>query len=311
MSTDADDPHALPHLLSLFDLEAAGADLYVGQSLDLGFRNLFGGHILGQSLMAATLTCGGRQAHSLHGYFLRGGDAQHPVEYQVDRIRDGNSFSVRRVTASQHGKAILILSASFQVAEPGFAHQVAMPDVPPPEALKTFVEMTRPRAAAGTGDRKITSARAIDIRPVPAGALRADADAAARPAGADAIGSALRPGAGAGEPAQAVWLRARGVVADDQALQRSLLAYASDFALLSTAMLPHGVGYYTPGMVMASLDHAMWFYQDVRIDDWLLYVMDSPAAGHARGLARGNLFRRDGTLVACVAQEGLMRMTSA
>jgi acyl-CoA thioesterase-2 len=280
------DPDALPHLLSLFDLAPAGADLFVGQSLDLGFRNLFGGHILGQSLQAASLTCGDRRAHSLHAYFLRGGDAQHPVHYQVDRIRDGNSFSVRRVTASQHGKAILILSTSFQVDEPGFEHHVAMPDVPAPEGLPTFVELTRPREA--TGDRKITSARAIEIRPVPA--------------------DALRPCAGAGEPAQAVWLRARGEVDGGQSLQRSLLAYASDFALLSTAMLPHGVGYYTPGMVMASLDHAMWFYRDVRIDDWLLYVMDSPAAGHARGLARGNIFSRDGTLVACVAQEGLMRM---
>jgi len=281
------DPDALPHLLTLFDLESAGADLFIGQSLDLGFRNLFGGHILGQSLQAAALTCGDRRAHSLHGYFLRGGDAQHPVHYQVDRIRDGNSFSVRRVTASQHGKAILILSTSFQVDEPGFEHQVAMPEVPAPEGLKTFVELARPQPSTG-GDRKITSARAIEIRPVPAGALRA----------------------GAGEPAQAVWLRARGEVGDDPSLQRSLLAYASDFALLSTAMLPHGVGYYTPGMVMASLDHAMWFYRDVRIDDWLLYVMDSPAAGHARGLARGNVFSRDGKLVACVAQEGLMRATA-
>ena len=286
MTTQADDPDALSHLLTLFDLEPAGGDLYAGQSLDLGFRNLFGGHILGQSLMAAGLTCGERRAHSLHAYFLRGGDAQHPVHYRVDRIRDGSSFSVRRVTASQHGKAILILSTSFQVDEPGFEHQLAMPDVPAPEGLKTFVEMTRPQPTSG--DRKITSARAIEIRPVPARALHADAHA--------------------GQPAQAVWLRAGGAVPDNPALHRSLLAYASDFALLSTAMLPHGVGYYTPGMVMASLDHAMWFYQDFRIDDWLLYAMDSPAAGHARGLARGNIFRRDGTLVACVAQEGLIRM---
>jgi len=285
---DAPHPDALPHLLSLFDLAPQGGDLFVGQSLDLGFRNLFGGHILGQSLMAAGLTCGDRRAHSLHAYFLRGGDAQHPVHYQVDRIRDGNSFSVRRVTASQHGKAILILSTSFQLDEPGFVHQLEMPEVAAPEGLKAFVEMTRPQASSGTGDRKITSARAIEIRPVPLPAHGA---------------------AHAGEPAQAVWLRAGGAVPDNPALHRSLLAYASDFALLSTAMLPHGVGYYTPGMVMASLDHAMWFYRDFRIDEWLLYVMDSPAAGHARGLSRGNIFRRDGTLVACVAQEGLMRMT--
>jgi acyl-CoA thioesterase-2 len=285
----APDPAALPHLLKLFDLAPEGGDQFVGQSLDLGFRNLFGGHILGQSLMAAGLTCGDRRAHSLHAYFLRGGDAQHPVHYQVDRIRDGNSFSVRRVTASQHGKAILILSTSFQVDEPGFEHQLAMPDVPPPEDLESFVEMARPQPASASSDRKITSARAIELRPVPAGALRGAAHA--------------------GEPAQAVWMRAGGAVPDNAALHRSLLAYASDFVLLSTAMLPHGVGYYTPGMVMASLDHAMWFYRDFKIDDWLLYAMDSPAAGHARGLSRGNVFRRDGTLVACVAQEGLMRMT--
>ena len=284
------DSNALPHLLSLFDLAPAGNDLFVGQSLDFGFRNLFGGHILGQSLMAAGLTCGDRRAHSLHAYFLRGGDAQHPVHYQVDRIRDGNSFSVRRVTASQHGKAILILSTSFQVDEPGFEHQLAMPSVPPPEDLETFVEPARPRPSHADAGRKITSARAIEIRPVPAAALHGAAHS--------------------GEPAQAVWLRAGGPVPDNPALHRSLLAYASDFALLGTALLPHGVDYYTPGMVMASLDHAMWFYRDFRIDDWLLYMMDSPTAGHSRGLARGNVFRRDGTLVACVAQEGLMRMTA-
>ena len=282
------EPDALAHLVSLFDLAPADGDAFIGQSLDLGFRNLFGGHILGQSLMAAALTCGDRHPHSLHAYFLRGGDAQHSVHYQVDRIRDGNSFSVRRVTASQHGKPILILSTSFQVEEPGFAHQLAMPDVPAPEGLKNFVEMTRPQPSSS--GRKITSGRAIEIRPVPADALR----------GASC----------AGEPIQAVWLRAAGAVPDEPALHRSLLAYASDFALLSTAMLPHGVGYYTPGMVMASLDHAMWFYREFRIDDWLLYVMDSPAASNARGLARGNIFRRDGTLVACVAQEGLIRMTT-
>ena len=284
-------PHdALAHLVSLFDLAPDGDLAYVGQSLDLGFRNLFGGHILGQSLMAAGLTCGDRHAHSLHAYFLRGGDASQPVRYEVDRIRDGNSFSVRRVTASQGGKAILILSTSFQVDEPGFEHQLAMPTVPPPEELRPFKEMTRPlQAKAGATEREVTSARAIEIRPVPASALGALADS--------------------GLPVQCAWLRAAGQVDGGPALHRSLLAYASDFALLSTAMLPHGVGYYTPGMVMASLDHALWFYNDFRIDDWLLYAMDSPAAGGARGLARGNVFRRDGTLVACVAQEGLIRMT--
>ena len=275
---------ALAQLLALFDLQPSQPDGYIGQSLDLGFRNLFGGHILGQSLMAAGLTCGERRAHSLHAYFLRGGDAQQPVHYQVDRIRDGGSFSVRRVTASQDGKPILILSTSFQVDEPGFEHQLAMPDVPPPDVLAPFAEISRPRADAVSSGRQITSARAIEIRPVP----RAKSD----------------------DRAQYMWMRAAGTMPDGAALHRSLLAYASDFALLSTAMLPHGVGYYTPGIVMASLDHAMWFYGDLRVDDWLLYAMDSPAAAGARGLARGNIFRRDGKLVACVAQEGLMRMPS-
>ena len=284
-----EEPDALTHLVSLFDLAPGQADAYVGQSLDLGFRNLFGGHILGQSLMAAGHTCGDRHAHSLHAYFLRGGNAQLPVRYQVDRIRDGNSFSVRRVTASQEGKAILILSTSFQVDEPGFEHQLAMPDVPPPEGLEPFQELVRPHADAAGADRKITSARAIEIRPVP---------------------MAAAPRTGTGEPAQCAWLRAAGSLPEGAALHRSLLAYASDFALLSTAMLPHGVSYYTPGVVMASLDHAMWFYHPFRMDEWLLYAMDSPAAAGARGLARGNVFRRDGTLVACVAQEGLIRMTA-
>jgi len=288
MTTPSHD--ALAHLVSLFDLAPQEADGYLGQSLDLGFRNLFGGHILGQSLMAAGLTCGDRDAHSLHAYFLRGGDASKPVHYQVDRIRDGNSFSVRRVTASQDGKAILILSTSFQVREPGFEHQVAMPVVPPPEDLRAFKEMARPvPGKADGGERQASGTRAFEIRPVPANALGTLAEA--------------------GLPVQYAWLRAAAPVAGGPALHRSLLAYASDFALLSTAMLPHGVGYFTPGMVMASLDHALWFYDDFRIDDWLLYAMDSPVAGGARGLARGNLFRRDGTLVACVAQEGLIRMT--
>ena len=239
--------------------------------------------------MAAALTCGDRSAHSLHAYFLRGGDAQHPVHYQVDRIRDGNSFSVRRVTASQHGKAILILSTSFQADEPGFEHQVAMPDVPPPEEPG---DLRRDDAAA--------AARAAAARSPAAARSRSAPCPPARCAAPRARASPRRP----------CGCARAGPVPDRPALHRSLLAYASDFALLSTAMLPHGVGYYTPGMVMASLDHAMWFYRDFRIDDWLLYVMDSPAAGHARGLARGNLFRRDGTLAACVAQEGLMRMTA-
>ena len=296
MQKDAAPQAALPggpgnplgRFLQLFELECAAPDRYIGQSLDLGFRNLFGGHILGQALVAAGNTCEQRNAHSLHAYFIRGGDARAPVHYDVDRIRDGNSFSVRRVTASQGGKAILILSSSFQSDEVGFEHQAVMPDVPPPEQLgyhpqsaPSLVELMA-SSKGGNG----TSERVVEIRPVDP---------------VDHRQPEIMP------PVQYSWFRAVGPVAGDQALHKCLLAYASDFGLLGTCMRPHGVSYYQSDMVIASLDHAMWFYRDFRIDEWLLYACESPAAGHGRGLNRGNIFRRDGTLVASVAQEGLIR----
>lgn len=265
-------PVAAP-LLDLFALECVEANHYLGQSLDLGFRNLFGGHILGQSLRAAGMTCEDRSAHSLHAYFIRAGDAREPIHYHVERVRDGKSFSVRRVVASQSDQPILILSSSFQVEEGGFEHQLPMPEVPAPEDLEQTSEVL---------------GRSIEMRPVDR---------------LDRHQPAIRP------PHQYVWFRAVGAVPDDKALHQSLLAYASDFGLLGSCMRPHGVSYYQPGMVIASLDHAMWFYQDFRMNEWLLYATDSPSAAHARGLGRGNIFRRDGTLVACVAQEGLIRKT--
>ena len=279
---------ALGQFLQLFELERLAPDRYLGQSLDLGFRNLFGGHILGQALVAAGNTCEQRNAHSLHAYFIRGGDPRSPVHYDVDRIRDGNSFSVRRVTASQGGQAILILSSSFQADAEGFEHQAQMPDVPPPEALSQHPQSARSlvdllgRGADGT----LTSDRVIEIRTVDP---------------VDQIHPEKKP------PVQYSWFRAVGPVAGNQALHKCLLAYASDFGLLGTCMRPHGVSYYQKDMVIASLDHAMWFYRDFRIDEWLLYACESPSAGHARGLNHGNIFRRDGTLVACVSQEGLIR----
>lgn len=260
----------LARLLRVFELERVGIDHYIGQSLDLGFRNLFGGHILGQALVAAGNTCDARNAHSLHAYFIRGGNAHAPIDYTVDRIRDGNSFSVRRVTASQGGQAILILSSSFQTDEEGFEHQFAMPDVAPPESLEPNI----------SGDL------AIDIRPT------------------DPV-DRYQPIKKA--PVQHIWFRANGTVPSNPMVQKCLLAYASDFSLLSTCLRPHGLSYYQPNMVTASLDHAMWFYRDFRIDDWLLYACDSPTTGHARGLNRGNIFSRDGKLVASVTQEGLVR----
>lgn len=270
LAADHDSPTPLTKLLGLFALEHIKTDQYVGQSLDLGFRNLFGGHILGQALVAAGNTCDARSAHSLHAYFIRGGNPHAPIDYTVDRIRDGNSFSVRRVTASQGGQAILILSSSFQVDEQGFEHQFVMPDVPPPESLTPI----------------FTSDLAIDIRPV-------DPVDRYQPRKKD--------------PVQNIWFRANGGVPNNPALQKCLLAYASDFSLLSTCLRPHGLTYHQPNMVTASLDHAMWFYRDFRVDDWLLYACDSPTSGNARGLNRGNIFSRDGKLVASVTQEGLIR----
>jgi acyl-CoA thioesterase-2 len=274
---------ALEQLLGLFELQTLAPDHYLGESLDLGFRNLFGGHILGQALRAAGNTCDDRSVHSLHAYFIRGGDPRQPIHYNVERIRDGNSFSVRRVTASQNDKTILTLATSFQVEEAGFEHQATMPDVPPPESLTIHRDSTR---TVSEDDDQITSDRAIEIRHVDP---------------LDHFHPEIRP------PSQCTWFRAVGAIADQQSLHRCLLAYASDFGLMATCMRPHGVTYYQPSMVTASLDHAMWFYQDVRLDEWLLYVCESPAAGHGRGINHGNIFRRDGTLVACVAQEGLFR----
>jgi acyl-CoA thioesterase-2 len=281
---------ALQQLLGLFELRNVNQDHYVGQSLDLGFRNLFGGHILGQALVAAGNTCAERDVHSLHAYFIRGGDPRIPIHYHVDRIRDGSSFSVRRVTASQDDKAILILSSSFQVDETGFDHQVAMPDVPPPESLANAVTSTRPvpELIPTSAEHLVAQEFAIEMRPVdPVDPQTPDRR----------------------EPFQYIWFRAAGPVPGSAGLQKCLLAYASDFSLLSTCLRPHGVTYYQPEMVTASLDHAMWFYRDFRMDDWLLYACDSPSAGHARGLNRGNIFTRDGHLVACVSQEGLIRST--
>lgn len=279
---------ALSELLRLFELEYVKPDHYVGQSLDLGFRNLFGGHILGQALVAAGNTCVQRNAHSLHAYFIRGGDPLAPIHYSVDRIRDGNSFSVRRVTASQGNKTILILSSSFQATEAGFEHQIKMPVVPPPESLPSVASSARPvpELIPSEPTGKVIRDLAIELRPIdPVDPYKPEKTT----------------------PSQYVWFRAAGQVPDNQSLQKCLLAYASDFGLLGTCLRPHGATYYQPDMVTASLDHAMWFYRDFQIDDWLLYACESPTTGHARGLNHGNIFSRDGKLVACVAQEGLIR----
>ncbi len=275
-------------LVELMDLAPIGDDHFQGQSEDLGFPNLFGGHVLGQALMAATRTIEGRRPHSMHAYFLRPGNARAPIDYEVQRVRDGGSFSVRRVIARQDGKEILTGSVSFQVEEDGFDHQIPMPDAPDPLTLKTEQELNRELL-----DRipekyhsQLTRDRPIEIRPVdPVNPLSPD----------------KRP------PHKQSWFRAQGELPDDPVLHCCLLAYASDFAFLGTSLNPHGVTFMTPSMQVASLDHAIWFHRDLRMDDWLLYDKDSPSAAGARGFNRGSVFNRDGVLVASTAQEALIR----
>ncbi|WP_299316538.1 acyl-CoA thioesterase II [uncultured Halomonas sp.] len=266
--------NALDALVGLLALEPLEENLFRGASQDLGLPQLFGGQVLGQALSAATQTVdASRRAHSLHGYFLRPGDARRPVVYQVDAVRDGGSFTTRRVTAIQKGRPIFFCSASFHGAETGLDHQARMPDVPAPEALH------------GTGARIVR----FDSHPIEF--LRA--------------GEESREG----EPgSKRVWFRLAGELPDDPTLHRSLLAYSSDFNLLTTTLVPHGLDYRDPGLQIASLDHALWFHRDVRVNDWLLYDMDSPWAGGARGFARGSIYDRHGRLVASSAQEGLTRL---
>ncbi|WP_223634260.1 acyl-CoA thioesterase II [Corallococcus sp. EGB] len=279
----------LDELLGLLKLEPIEENLFRGASQDLGFRQLFGGQVLGQSVSAASQTVEApRAVHSLHGYFLRPGDASLPVVYTVDRVRDGGSFTTRRVVAIQKGQPIFTLMASFQGEEPGFTHQATMPDVPPPESLPTDLELLG-RHAGRMSERhreKFLSAKPIEMRPVTY---------------VDPFEPAAEP------PVKHVWFRADGAMPDEPQVHRYVLAYASDFNLLGTALQPHALTFLKPGFQMASLDHALWFHGDLKVNDWLLYTIESPWAGNARGLARGHVFTRDGRLVASVAQEGLLR----
>ena len=279
----------LDQLVSLLSMETIEENLFRGASQDLGFRQLFGGQVLGQALSAASQTVDGeRQANSLHGYFLRAGDAKKPVVYQVERVRDGGSFSTRRVTAIQNGQTIFTCSASFHQQEEGFRHQTEMPDVPQPEDLIPEEELS-PRLAKALSQEKrekMLRAKAIETRPVQ-------------------VLDPLHPAISA--PIKQVWFKAAGVLPSSPALHKYLLAYASDFGLLTTSLLPHGASIWQPHMQVASLDHSSWFHEEVCLDDWLLYSMDSPWAGNSRGFARGSIYTRDGRLVASVAQEGLTR----
>ena len=247
--------------------------------------------MIGQALVAASRTVEARVAHSLHSYFLLPGDMAAPIVYEVDRIRDGKSFSARRVQAIQHGRPILSMIASFQVAEAGLEHAAPMPEVPPPESLPSFVDL-----------RERWLAEAGHVHPRVRESLQRPAPFDFRPVEAR---NPLKPTPG--PAAQSLWFRANGEVPDDPMLHRSLLAYASDFNLIGTALRPHGRTWYSSTMVVASIDHALWFHRPARVDEWLLYTMDSPSAQGARGLARGLVYDRAGRLVASVAQEGLMR----
>ncbi|WP_407352286.1 acyl-CoA thioesterase II [Luteimonas sp. R10] len=279
-------------LIELLSLERLEDNLFRGQSRDIGTKYVFGGQVLGQALSAAQATMThAREAHSLHAYFLRAGDIEHPIVYEVDRTRDGGTFSVRRVTAIQHGKVIFFCAASFQQHEAGAEHQFAMPEVPVPEDIAPAPSV--PAAVLATLPTKVQRwldrTGPFEFRHV---YPRDELDPPKRP------------------PYQQVWFRLSEAVGDAPELHRALLAYASDFQLLGTATFPHGISYYQPGVQMASLDHGLWFHRPFRADDWLLYSIDSPSAQDSRGLARGLIYDRAGRLVASTAQEGLIRVVA-
>ncbi|MFZ5533985.1 MAG: acyl-CoA thioesterase [Pseudomonadota bacterium] len=281
---------ALLNLLSQLDLETLDENLFRGTSADLGGFSVFGGQVVAQALVAAQRTLDpARSAHSLHAYFLRPGDMKASIVYQVECLRDGKSFSTRRVLALQHGKPIFSLSASFQVTEDGLDHQAPAPQAPPPESLPTEQEL-RARLAERVPEplrRFLNREVGIEMRPV---------------APVDFFTPERRA------PIQQVWLRVAHPLPDEPGLHRALLAYASDFNLLGTSLLPHGITFFQGNLQGASLDHALWFHRPFRIDDWILYHMESPSASGARGFNLGGFYTRDGQRVASSAQEGLLRL---
>ncbi|HEX3942819.1 MAG TPA: acyl-CoA thioesterase II [Rhizomicrobium sp.] len=283
-------PSPIVALLKLLDLEAIEVNVFRGVSPMDGSQRVFGGQVLAQALVAASRTVEGRVCHSLHAYFLLPGDPKIPILYEVDRSRDGRSFSSRRVVAIQHGRPIFHMAASFQIEEEGLEHEAPPPpDVPTPDDLPSedaFRRQVADRVPEAFRDHFLRK-RPIELRPVNRG---------------DIFRPDVRPAR------QSVWVRATGALPDDLALHQCVLAYASDMTLLDTALLPHGIGWFSDDIQLASIDHAMWFHRRFRIDEWLLYVQDSPSASGARGFSRGLIYTRDGKLVASVAQEGLMRL---
>jgi acyl-CoA thioesterase-2 len=280
---------AVQELLAVLDLEQLEVNLFRGLSPQVGWQRVFGGQVIGQALVAAVRTVEGRAPHSLHAYFLLPGDPKVPIIYDVERTRDGRSFTTRRVKAIQHGQPIFTMSASFHSDEEGLTHQAKMPDVPDPDTLPTDRDV-RERILPTMPDpvrRYYERERPIELRPVEYGRY---------------LGQKFEDGK------FNVWIRATDRLPDDPAIHQCVLAYASDMTLLDTALVPHGRTLFEKEFMPASLDHAMWLHRPFRADEWLLYAQDTPNASGARGFARGLIFSRDGTLVASVAQEGLVRL---
>ncbi|MCC6887078.1 MAG: acyl-CoA thioesterase II [Hyphomicrobiales bacterium] len=281
---------AIQALLEVLDLEQIEVNLFRGRSPQVTWQRVFGGQVIGQALVAAcrTVAIGERLPHSLHAYFLLPGDPKVPIVYDVERVRDGASFTTRRVKAIQHGQPIFIMSVSFHRDETGFAHQARMPQVPQPEQLPSESEL-RERVLPMMPEpvrRYYERERPIELRPVEYGRY---------------LGKVIEDGR------FNVWIRATGRLPDEPAIHQCVLAYASDMTLLDSALTPHGRSVFEKSMMAASLDHALWLHRPFRADDWLLYAQDSPNMAGARGFSRGLIFARDGTLVASVAQEGLVR----
>jgi acyl-CoA thioesterase-2 len=279
----------LNDLLGLLTLEEIEQGLYRGQSQDLGLRTLYGGQVMGQALSAAQNTVDkNRFVHSLHSYFLLPGDPNKPIVYDVEVIRDGKSFSARRIKAIQNGKAIFFMTASFQLTEKGFEHQDEMPDVPPPESLSSYTDFIFdnqeliPDHIRG----KLLGENPIEMRPVKQYNW---ANPESTPAHCQ------------------IWLKTNGTLPDDAHIHTNMLAYASDGHFLPTALAPHGISYWQPNFQLATIDHAMWFHRPFRFDDWLLYDIQSPSASNGRGIVKGRIFNRKGELVASTVQEGVIR----
>jgi acyl-CoA thioesterase II len=284
-------PFTATDLVALLDLEPAGPDRFVGHSPQSGWTRVFGGQVVAQALIAASRTVEARAPHSLHAYFLLAGDPGAPIVFEVERVRDGRSFTTRRVVARQGGEAIFVLSASFHIDEEGLDHQFPMPDAPAPESLPDLFA-----AIATLGEKAqrrlqglIERIRPIEFRPLDFGRY-----------------APLAPGS-VREPKQSLWVRIAGALPDDPAIHRAALAYLSDMTLLDTALVAHGRTVFDARFQVASLDHALWLHRPCRADEWLLYVQDSPNAHGALGVTRGLIYSREGRLVASVAQEGLVR----